>query len=195
MRSRGESGRWTRLCHWAIAGAMALGLWLAARPSSAGSSQSIPSETPSVSLHITVDLQGRPTAPSAPWVTQLAVTLSRGEETVWSDVLLCDEQGAFEISGLDPMTYTVAVRGINTLTAEELSPPSIEGTNAMHIGPLLAGDLNGDHRIDIVDFSLFRKRFGSEDELADLTNNGFVDILDFSLLRTNFGSCGPTRAD
>jgi hypothetical protein len=185
---------WERLMTWGATVAIVLTLWYTAMPLEASSRVPNLSDALTASLHITADLQGRPSAPAPEWVTPLTVALSVGEAMMWESTVTCDNQGAFELIGLEPMTYTVSVRGINTLTATEISPALAKGTNAMYVGPLLAGDLNGDERIDIVDFSLFRGRFGSEDDLGDLNNSGFVDILDFSLLRTNFGTWGPTSA-
>ena len=154
-----------------------------------------PTPTKPAYLHITVDLQGRPPPPHPAWQTPLEVTLLHGEAAVWSDMIMCDSLGIIRIEELDQTTYGVRIKGANTLTTMLLSPVLAPGPNLMHAGPLRGGDVNGDDRIDIIDFSLFRTLFRSGDPRGDLNNSGLVDLLDFSILRTNFGMRGPTRSE
>jgi hypothetical protein len=50
----------------------------------------------------------------------------------------------------------------------------------------LDGDMNGDDRVDFVDFSIFEQFFGTEESSADFDGNGQVDFRDFFILASNF---------
>jgi len=53
------------------------------------------------------------------------------------------------------------------------------------------GDINGDNKVDLADFSLLRTGFGtSSTGPADLNGDGLVNLADFSILRSNFGQSG-----
>jgi hypothetical protein len=57
----------------------------------------------------------------------------------------------------------------------------------------IAGDINGDGKVDVADALLLAKAFGSNPSSpswnanADLDGNGIVDIFDALLLVSNFG--------
>jgi len=58
------------------------------------------------------------------------------------------------------------------------------------------GDVNGDNRVDIMDFLRFRLAYGTAsggwgwDAMADLNGDGEVSLVDFLILRRNFGASG-----
>jgi len=57
---------------------------------------------------------------------------------------------------------------------------------------LIAGDVNGDDRINIMDIGAFRENFGmAEEEITnvhtDVNNDGMVNIIDMGIFRRNFG--------
>lgn len=52
--------------------------------------------------------------------------------------------------------------------------------------PPLVGDVNGDHRINIYDLSIFLSRWGKSGA-GDFNNNGRVDIFDLSVLLSHYG--------
>ena len=56
----------------------------------------------------------------------------------------------------------------------------------------IAGDVNGDDTVNIVDFAILRRNFGTPGDRAkgDLDGNGQVNLFDFAILRTNFGNSG-----
>jgi acid phosphatase type 7 len=64
----------------------------------------------------------------------------------------------------------------------------------------IAGDINGDSRVDILDFQLLSNSFGKSqgqtgyNASADLNADTRIDILDFQLVSNNFGRIGPTNA-
>jgi hypothetical protein len=147
--------------------------------------------TSDVSLHLSVDLEGRPLPPAPAWETELELILDKRSTSEIRHVILTDELGTLQMEGLSPGLYDIRIRGINTLTNVRESILLNSGANPIHMGLLRAGDLNSDGRIDIVDFSQFRLLFGQTDSRGDLNNSGLIDILDFSLLRRNFGKQGP----
>jgi hypothetical protein len=50
------------------------------------------------------------------------------------------------------------------------------------------GDANGDFSVDLTDFGILKKSFGTSDRAGDLNNDGSVDLTDFSILKSTFGS-------
>lgn len=66
-------------------------------------------------------------------------------------------------------------------------------SQAVNLGSLtlLAGDLNADNRIDILDLAAIAKVYGSGDVLADLNADGTVNIMDLVLAAGNYGRQGP----
>ncbi len=58
---------------------------------------------------------------------------------------------------------------------------------------MIAGDVNGDNRIDILDLAFIAYHFGSQTASADINGDAKIDILDLSLVGANFGRTGPIR--
>lgn len=56
---------------------------------------------------------------------------------------------------------------------------------------LLAGDLDGDNRVGILDLARAASVYQKPDAVADFNGNGTVDILDLSLIARNYGKTGP----
>jgi hypothetical protein len=56
-------------------------------------------------------------------------------------------------------------------------------------GELIPGDLNGDNKVDIFDYTFFLSDFGKTGSslLGDLNSDGRVDIFDYSIFMVNFG--------
>jgi hypothetical protein len=59
---------------------------------------------------------------------------------------------------------------------------------ALPAATLLGGDVNADDKIDILDVAYIGARFGGQDALADLNQDGTVNILDLVLAATNYGA-------
>lgn len=49
------------------------------------------------------------------------------------------------------------------------------------------GDANGDGEVDLADFNLLKKSFGTDDPFTDFDENGVVDLADFNILKAHFG--------
>jgi len=56
---------------------------------------------------------------------------------------------------------------------------------------LLAGDVNDDGQIDILDLAYIAGHYQSNDPAADLNNDGLVDILDLAMVAGNYQQQGP----
>jgi hypothetical protein len=57
---------------------------------------------------------------------------------------------------------------------------------------LVAGDLNRDFAINIMDLTRCAAVFGTGDPGADINADGIVNLLDLVLIGVNFGRVGPT---
>ena len=113
--------------------------------------------------------------------------------------IAADEYGQFEYCGIPPGTYTVIMRGFNTLANMRIHiyvPPG--GVAAVDFGVLTPGDASGNNAVDILDYSILAMIYGDcsgppdWDRRADFDCSGCVDILDYSLLATHYGETGDT---
>ena len=75
------------------------------------------------------------------------------------------------------------LRNCNTGAGTEFNPPAVT---------LVAGDLNRDAAINIMDLTRCAAVFGAADPGADLNADGIVNLLDLVLIGVNFGRVGPT---
>jgi hypothetical protein len=102
--------------------------------------------------------------------------------------------GAFTVLGADSLSfshpgYLSAQADVQALLAQNLGSSG----QAASLGrlTLLAGDLNADNRIDILDLTYIARYFNSGDTLADLNADGTVNIMDLVLAAGNYGRQGP----
>jgi len=91
-------------------------------------------------------------------------------------------QGNYDLTVKREGCLTYTVKGIAVGT-DDITLPEIE---------LIAGDINGDDRINIMDVGAFRTDFGNAEEeivdpLTDVNNDGMVNIIDMGIFRRNFG--------
>jgi hypothetical protein len=96
-----------------------------------------------------------------------------------------DTDGAFVLAATPPCTVTASYPSylaVQWVLAETPDPER-------NLAPvtLLAGDVNGDGAIDILDIAYMGARFDGTDPHADLNADGVVDILDLVLAAVNFG--------
>ncbi|HUT15106.1 MAG TPA: hypothetical protein VMY98_02555 [Anaerolineae bacterium] len=111
--------------------------------------------------------------------------------------LAADEYGRFEYCGIPPGTYSVIVRGFNTLGNLRMDiyvPP--DGIAVVDFGTLTPGDANGNNTVDILDYSILAMIYGDcsgppdWDRRPDFDCSGCVGILDYSLLAAHYGWTG-----
>lgn len=143
-----------------------------------------------------VDLQGRPSKPSVCWAVPLAVTMYRQDGSIYHMVpLQTTAYGEFVMPNLEPGVYDIRLKNPLTLANVKTQVELRSGLNQVAFGTLVSGDCSDDNVIDVLDFSLLRSAFGTDNQVADLNNDGFVDVFDFSLLRTHFGMSGDIEID
>lgn len=118
----------------------------------------------------------------------IVVTSSGGRQTQ------TQADGSFTVPAADNLTfrfpgYLSAQADVQTFLAQNQGATG----QAVSLGSLtlLAGDLNGDNRIDILDLAYIAKFYGSGDALADLNADGTVNIMDLVLAAGNYGRQGP----
>jgi len=92
------------------------------------------------------------------------------------------EQGSYDLAVKQAGCLTYTVKGITVGEADVLLP-EIE---------LIAGDVNGDDMINIMDIGTFRENFGmAEEEITnahtDVNGDDMVNIIDMGIFRRNFG--------
>ena len=105
--------------------------------------------------------------------------------------------GSFDVRGVYPDTYYLAVKGYKWLRS--VVPLTVGTTPVSKVQiALLGGDANGNNVIDIADFGLLVNAYNSDatiansgyDIRADFNDDGTVDIADFGLLVNNYGLHG-----
>jgi hypothetical protein len=94
--------------------------------------------------------------------------------------------GTFALAATLPCTVTASHPGyLSTQWAlADVADPEI----LLDPVVLLAGDINGDRSIDILDIAYMAARFEGTDPLADLNGDGVVNIFDLVLAAVNYGS-------
>lgn len=150
-----------------------------------------------------VALEGRGSAPSSQWQVPVTVSLYQpgGTTPVTSMTATTDTSGAFTVGGIVPGSYDVDVKTPQGLSRKVEGLSLAVGSNPARVfGALPTGDVDGNNRVNILDFSNLSATFGKVlgdsgyDGRADLNADSLVSILDFSLLRPNFGQVGPLPA-
>ncbi|MCB0162992.1 MAG: N-acetylmuramoyl-L-alanine amidase [Anaerolineae bacterium] len=105
--------------------------------------------------------------------------------------------GSFSIAGEPPFTFTypgfLSGRADGELPAEVGQAENGESFQVSQLGTitLLAGDVNEDNIINILDLSLIAQEYRSDDPIADLNSNGLVDLLDLVMAASNYDQQGP----
>ncbi len=149
-------------------------------------------------LTLTLTLPGtRPTKPNIAWQTlaRVIVKPTSGGAAVVNGTYSTDDNGQIVLPGLPPGTYTVWVKGFNTLSAASTHTLTV-GANSVTTGLLRGGDASGDNAVTLSDFTILSSTFGRAanmpgfDARADFNNDGAVNVADFSLLSASFGMSG-----
>jgi hypothetical protein len=120
--------------------------------------------------------------------TGITVTSSSGEQTTTG------ADGAFSIASGDQLTCSFP--GYLSAQVDVQAQLAQSGTAAgqpIALGALtlLAGDINADNRIDILDLAYIAKFYNSADSLADLNGDSKVNVMDLVLTASNYGRRGP----
>jgi hypothetical protein len=124
-----------------------------------------------------VTLQGRTN------YSGVIVTSSTGEQAQTA------ADGSFNLASAGQLTFNYP----GYLSAQSNPPAQLaqSGNTTLAALILLAGDINADSRIDILDLAYIAKFYNSGDILADLNGDGIVNIMDLVLAAGNYGQRGP----
>ena len=90
--------------------------------------------------------------------------------------------GRYEFLFEHDLYLATRLRNCNTGAGTEFRPPTVT---------LVAGDLNRDQRIDILDLTRCAGAFGTADPGADINDDVVVNLFDLVLIGANFGQLGP----
>lgn len=129
----------------------------------------------------TVNLQGRTD------YSGVVVTSDTGAQTQ------TDAAGAFSIEGNDIVKvgfpgYLGAQASIQARLQAQTDTGSLANLGAI---TLLAGDVNGDNTINILDLAYIATHYQGTDAQADLNKDGLVNILDLAMAAGNYAQQGP----
>jgi hypothetical protein len=114
------------------------------------------------------------------------ITSSTGEQTQTA------ADGSFSIAGGGLLSFEFP----GYLSAQTDLQAGLESTQSTSLGTitLLAGDVNRDDLVNILDLAYIAQHYRSADPLADLNGDGWVDILDLALAAGNYRLQGPLTA-
>jgi hypothetical protein len=90
--------------------------------------------------------------------------------------------GRYQLLFEHDMYLATRLTNCDTGSGTEFRPPTVT---------LVAGDLNRDQRIDILDLTRCAGVFGTADPGADINGDGTVNLFDLVLIGVNFGQLGP----
>jgi hypothetical protein len=140
-----------------------------------------------------VNLQGRPAAPDASWITPLTVSFL-GDGAV---VTTTDNVGNFTIADVTPGTYDICVKSSHALSQNATGVEILAGeTTSVDFGTLREGDATNDDAIQLADYAALFFAYGSTpidvnwNDNCDFNRNGAVDLGDYALLYSNYGQTG-----
>ncbi|PZC47928.1 MAG: Carboxypeptidase regulatory-like domain-containing protein [Chloroflexi bacterium] len=108
-----------------------------------------------------------------------------------SVTVFTDSTGSFSVHDVPADTYTVTATTVGFLKGE--APVVVIGGNTSAVSLfLLAGDVDSDDQIGLLDLIYIVERLGTATTSADLNRDGIVDIRDMVLVAKNFGAAfGP----
>jgi outer membrane biosynthesis protein TonB len=114
------------------------------------------------------------------------------DQTTLTEAALTDVQGNFNIENVSTGLQTVTADAPGYLSAVCSNANVIAPQTVLNPAALLAGDINGDDLIDIVDAATVGTNFGQiGTNAADITQDDAVDIFDIVLVSVNYGEIGP----
>ncbi|MCP4710451.1 MAG: hypothetical protein GY869_17655, partial [Planctomycetes bacterium] len=99
--------------------------------------------------------------------------------------------------GVAPGTYDLTAVSEHTLKNVKRNVVIPASGASVHMGALAEGNANDDHKIDLVDFSIFASAFNSSqpdpnyDPRADFDRNKSIGLLDLFLLVSNWLKVSP----
>ena len=156
-------------------------------------------------LTLTVTNQGRDLGTGNPDYsgdyTVNLFSLTDAQTPVASYTPTADAAGSMTIPDITPGTYQVAVKRAGFLQRVQVITLT-EGANSATIAELLAGDVDGDNKVLLEDFSILGGVFntsnvnpGGAPNYADFNGDGQVGLEDFSVAGGNFNVNGeePTE--
>jgi len=93
-----------------------------------------------------------------------------------------------------PTPTSTPVPPSRTPTPSPTSPPPTPSLTSTPSSPTptptgqpILGDINGDGQVNMVDFDIFKTKYGTNDSNCDFNKNGFVEMGDYTILVNNYG--------
>jgi hypothetical protein len=140
--------------------------------------------TSTVALNRTIVISGL-SEPSS--TVDLVVTSQANLKVPFEAKAMAKKNGTWSYTlstaGFPVDTYQAKVRALVVgFAASNFSPVSFIGIGQEPVPKVRIGDLNGDGKVNLVDFSILLYHWGMKYALGDLNNNGTVDLPDLSIM-------------
>jgi hypothetical protein len=110
---------------------------------------------------------------------------------------LTASDGGYTLTDIQPGTYDLTAKSLNTLRAKQPNITVTSGQTLSNINfSLLGGDANDDNRVDYKDRNILKKAFGSMpgslnwDTRADFNADSRIDYKDSNIQKKNYGLLG-----
>lgn len=118
---------------------------------------------------------------------EIWISSQKNLQDVVKEATLADQNGvwsyALHTTGFPVDTYSIRARAtVAELGASDFSDPAYLGVGQAPVPKSGNGDINGDGRVNLVDFSILLFHWGQRYAPADLNSDGTVNLIDFSIL-------------
>jgi len=144
-----------------------------------------------------VTFPGRGAAPNSKWIENFTVRFFQSASEVRSDNVTTNSTGVFNITGLDPDTYDIRIKGVTSVSELEGNVTLTAGeTTVVDFGTMREGDCNDDNWITGADRNLLYTGWGSHKGGAgwnpdcDLNADDWLTGADRNLMYTYWGQSG-----
>jgi len=144
-----------------------------------------------------VTFPGRGAAPNSKWIENFTVRFFQGASEVRSDNVTTNSSGYFNVTGIDPGTYDIKIKGLTSVSELEGNVTLTAGnTTVVDFGMMREGDCNGDNWITGADRNLLYTGWGSHKGGAgwnpdcDLNADDWLTGADRNLMYTYWGQSG-----
>lgn len=149
------------------------------------------SSNTATSAAVSVTISNSGTTPTISSFTSSPTSITSGSSSTlsWTTTgatSLSIDNGVGTVTGLTSKSVLPTTTTTYTLTATNASGSVTSTATVTVSGTPLAGDLNLDHIVNSLDWSIMNSKWFTDDPIADLNKDGIVNSIDFSILNNNW---------
>ena len=145
-------------------------------------------------LNFTVHLQGRTLTNNHGASVTIEVRNPGSNSSRFSQIVTTDSNGRYNglvLTDVPPGNYDIFVKTRASLRGGISNCALHSGSNTLDFGTLLVGDLNGDNKVNSIDYSIMVSDWDPvNNPRSDFNGDGVVNSIDYSLLVSNYNLVG-----